>query len=263
LLTDPFSVSITFEGCYLGNASTKNRDRTTKTGKFGAMKSIIGAAAHLALSSGTFMPSEDSRLGVTSVFEGPVPTLNVFETRDQELSSLQRWIDGLLDRDVRPEEIAVLVRQDAWISTVSEILARDGVVVMPMHDAKGTEFRAVAVPCLNHDVLPDEKRILAARDEGQIDEVMSTERHLLYVAATRARDYLWMSGVAPVSEFLSDLIGAQQDEPESCRTRPRLCHPQSPDQVWGFPKVGVLAPLTGHYRSRRRDLKPNAGTMAS
>jgi len=52
----------------------------------------------------------------------------------------------------------------------------------------------------------DERRFLAAKNEPQLDEVMTTERHLLYVAATRARDYLWMSGVEPVSEFLNDLM---------------------------------------------------------
>lgn len=31
-------------------------------------------------------------------------------------------------------------------------------------------------------------------------------RHLLYVACTRARDHLWVSGVEPVSEFLDDLV---------------------------------------------------------
>ncbi len=75
----------------------------------------------------------------------------------------------------------------------------------PTDTAKGAEFRAVAVPRLGHDIIPDEGRLLAARDEAQLDEIMTTERHLLYVAATRARDFLWMSGVAPVSEFLSDL----------------------------------------------------------
>lgn len=63
----------------------------------------------------------------------------------------------------------------------------------------------MAVIALDQDVIPDESRLLATRDEAQLDEVMSTERHLLYVAATRARDFLWMSGVEPLSEFLSDL----------------------------------------------------------
>jgi ATP-dependent exoDNAse (exonuclease V) beta subunit len=47
---------------------------------------------------------------------------------------------------------------------------------------------------------------LEARDEGMIDEIMATERHLLYVAATRARERLWVSGAGTVSEFLEDLL---------------------------------------------------------
>ncbi len=77
---------------------------------------------------------------------------------------------------------------------------------LTMHDAKGSEFQAVAVIGLDDRVLPDESRILAAKDEAQLDEVMSIERHLLYVGATRARDYLWISGSDPISEFLMDLL---------------------------------------------------------
>jgi ATP-dependent exoDNAse (exonuclease V) beta subunit len=36
-------------------------------------------------------------------------------------------------------------------------------------------------------------------------EVYDTERHLLYVACTRARDHLLVTGVSPASEFLEDL----------------------------------------------------------
>lgn len=39
----------------------------------------------------------------------------------------------------------------------------------------------------------------------ELQEIHETERHLLYVAATRARDRLRISGVAPGSEFLNDL----------------------------------------------------------
>lgn len=36
-------------------------------------------------------------------------------------------------------------------------------------------------------------------------EVYDTERHLLYVACTTARDHWLVTGVQPASEFLSDL----------------------------------------------------------
>lgn len=43
--------------------------------------------------------------------------------------------------------------------------------------------------------------------KGFLEEVYDTERHLLYVACTRARDHLLVTGVAPASEFLKDLGG--------------------------------------------------------
>jgi ATP-dependent exoDNAse (exonuclease V) beta subunit len=55
------------------------------------------------------------------------------------------------------------------------------------------------------DVLPLQARIEAASDEAELDEVYDTERHLLYVACTRARDRLAVTGVAPASAFLADL----------------------------------------------------------
>lgn len=42
-------------------------------------------------------------------------------------------------------------------------------------------------------------------DEAELEEVYTTERHLLYVACTRARDHLLVTGVDPASEFLDDL----------------------------------------------------------
>ena len=39
-----------------------------------------------------------------------------------------------------------------------------------------------------------------------LEEVYNTERHLLYVACTRARDNLLVTAVLPGSEFLGDLV---------------------------------------------------------
>jgi superfamily I DNA/RNA helicase len=74
-----------------------------------------------------------------------------------------------------------------------------------MHLAKGLEFRAVAVMACDQDILPLEARIAEAADEGELDDIYETERQLLYVACTRARDRLLVTGVAPGSEFLKDL----------------------------------------------------------
>lgn len=76
-----------------------------------------------------------------------------------------------------------------------------------MHLAKGLEFRAVAVMACDDDIIPRSSRIGAVADEADLEEVYETERHLLYVACTRARDHLIVSGVEPASEVLEDFLG--------------------------------------------------------
>ena len=74
-----------------------------------------------------------------------------------------------------------------------------------MHLAKGLEFRAVVVAACDDEVLPLQSRIEDVADTADLEDVYNTERHLLYVACTRARDHLLVTGVAPGSEFLDDL----------------------------------------------------------
>ena len=73
-----------------------------------------------------------------------------------------------------------------------------------MRLAKGLEFRAVVVMACDDEVIPLQERIETVGDDADLREVYDTERHLLYVACTRARDHLLVTGVEPVSEFLDD-----------------------------------------------------------
>lgn len=78
-------------------------------------------------------------------------------------------------------------------------------LVGTMHLAKGLEFKAVVVMACDENVLPLAERIADVADEFELDEVVATERQLLYVALTRARDRLMVSAIAPGSEFLDHL----------------------------------------------------------
>jgi superfamily I DNA/RNA helicase len=77
--------------------------------------------------------------------------------------------------------------------------------ICTMHLAKGLEFRAVAVMACDDEVIPLQERIEAIGDDADLQEVYDTERHLLYVACTRARDFLLVTATEPASEFLDDL----------------------------------------------------------
>ena len=86
----------------------------------------------------------------------------------------------------------------------------DGSLVSTMHFAKGLEFRSVAGMACDDEVIPLQERIESVEDDADLEEVYDTERHLLYVACTRARDHLIVTNVDPVSEFLDDFLKAQQ-----------------------------------------------------
>jgi superfamily I DNA/RNA helicase len=81
----------------------------------------------------------------------------------------------------------------------------DRLSISTMHLAKGLEFRAVAIMACDDEIIPLQERIEAVGDDADLQEIYDTERHLLYVACTRARDHLLVTGIKPGSEFLDDL----------------------------------------------------------
>ena len=78
------------------------------------------------------------------------------------------------------------------------------VALSTMHLAKGLEFRAVVVMACDDEILPIQEHIETVGDDADLEEVYDTERQLLYVACTRARDNLLVTSVGPSSEFLDD-----------------------------------------------------------
>jgi len=163
----------------------------------------------------------EERRDTVSVFNGPVPTITSFKTEEEEASAVGKWVRSRIQDNVQPHEIGVFVRSVAQIERATTALRDVGVPctvldehvevavgkvsVSTMHLAKGLEFRAVAVMACDDEVLPLQERIEAVGDDADLQEVYDTERQLLYVACTRARDALMVTGVRPVSEFIDDL----------------------------------------------------------
>ena len=50
----------------------------------------------------------------------------------------------------------------------------------------------------NDEIIPLQERIETVEDDADLQEVYDTERHLLYVACTRARDHLLITSVVQV-----------------------------------------------------------------
>ena len=163
----------------------------------------------------------EQRSGTISVFNGPPPLIRVVDSTDEESATIGRWLADRAAQGVAPGEMAVFVRSSVELprarsaveaaalpfmmldDDVKTVRDRVSIGVMPL--SKGLEFRAVVVMACDDEVIPLQARIEAVTDDGDLEEVYDTERHLLYVACTRARDHLLVTGVDPASEFLDDL----------------------------------------------------------
>ena len=163
----------------------------------------------------------ENRLETVSVFNGPPPVVCVCATADEETAAVATWVKERLANGVQVHEIGMFVRSSEQLDRAQAAAKAAGVPsavldhhveikpgrvsLSTMHLAKGLEFKAVAVIACDDEVVPLQARIEAVGDDADLKEVYDTERHLLYVACTRARDFLHVSAVDPASEFLDDM----------------------------------------------------------
>ncbi|KPY96079.1 hypothetical protein ALP50_01484 [Pseudomonas syringae pv. spinaceae] len=164
----------------------------------------------------------ESRKGTISVFNGPEPIICSYTNAETESLGVGSWLKQCNSGGVLPQEIGIFVRSDSELSRAQaaveaaglqgRVLGKDMateegfVSITTMHLAKGMEFRVVAVMACDDVIIPSQARVDTAADEAELTEIFNTERQLLYVACTRARDQLYVSAVQPESEFLQDLM---------------------------------------------------------
>ncbi|MDB5557167.1 MAG: hypothetical protein JWQ36_101, partial [Enterovirga sp.] len=153
--------------------------------------------------------SEDERRGIISVFDGPLPEVVRADAEKGEAEAVQSAINVWLAEGILASEVGIFVRTAELVARARAALQGlrdvDGITTCPMNLAKGLEFRAVVVMACDEGVLPLDQRVADAADEAELDDIYETERRLFYVACTRAREHLLLTGVNPTSEYLNDL----------------------------------------------------------
>lgn len=157
--------------------------------------------------------NEEHRDGTVSIFNGPAPTVYVADDEDAESDHVAEWLLARVNENIEPSEIAIFGRTEAQLARARDAIRKasdisghglGGIRLATMHAAKGLEFRCVCVIACDDNIIPLEERIRAIGDHADLEDLYNTERHLLYVACTRARDQLLVIGVDPASEFLED-----------------------------------------------------------
>ena len=165
--------------------------------------------------------NREDRSDTVSVFNGPPPTIRILKSQVDETKVVADWLTQHSQSGVLPHEFGLFVRSAAQLDRATAAVKSAGlsfkildehvetasghVSVSTMHLAKGLEFRAVAVMACDDEIIPLQERIETVGDDADLQEVYDTERHLLYLACTRARDHLLVTSVAPSSEFLDDM----------------------------------------------------------
>jgi len=159
----------------------------------------------------------DSLKGYRSLRSGPKPELQHFKTAAEEeqaiLDTLTRWI-----AEIPHEEICIAARTNTLINDrYTKLLkqagieytqlsnkktAGEGIRLATMHRLKGLEFSRVLLVSVQDGQVPMRLPANALADEGSREDHEKRERCLLYVAATRARDQLVISGHGATSAFL-------------------------------------------------------------
>ena len=173
---------------------------------------------------------EEERFGTVSVFNGPDPLITTHTDAKAEIAAVGQWVSQAAADGIKPSEVGIFVRTRSQLDRARAAVQAAGYEVLElsergddpagrvsigtMHLAKGLEFKAVAVMACDDEVLPLQSRIESVADEVDLDDVYETERQLFYVACTRARDRLLVTGVQPASEFLND-IGLDVERPQA------------------------------------------------
>lgn len=183
---------------------------------------IREAAARVVASASTLSGEPLRKDNSISLLSGPPPTIRPFATDAEEQQAVIEAIREALDATAA-EEIALVGRSKSTVTRYHAALQAsgipseklegnttrgNGVHVGTMHRVKGLEFRAVYIVDCSAGSVP-------ATYKGEDDAAARAdheerERRLLYVAMTRARELLWISG----SEQLSPFLESQANMPD-------------------------------------------------
>lgn len=164
----------------------------------------------------------ETRRNTRSLLQGPIPTLQAYRSSKLEVEAAAKLVHQLIADNIPASAIAIFARTNNQLEPMEVALhneqqathrlsddddreAAAGVRLGTMHRAKGLEFRAVIVLGCGDKYLPHAAAIRDIEDPNDSEHAVQSERQLLYVAMTRARERLFLSWAGKPSRFLAAL----------------------------------------------------------
>lgn len=167
-----------------------------------------------------------------SLLSGPKPEVRGFGSAEEEIRYLAEQLQTWLTNGYRACDIAIFARTHQILKQRAQVVldlcglrgaylndedppSPSDVSLGTMHRAKGLEFRIVVVMGCEADQLPLAAALGSVDDEAARRDFTERERHLLYVANTRAREHLTLTYAGAPSAFLrsasTELASPQQE----------------------------------------------------
>ncbi|KYF78509.1 hypothetical protein BE20_24260 [Sorangium cellulosum] len=150
---------------------------------------------------------EAEKRSTVSVLNGPPPEVQGFASAAKEVEGVAGVLKDLLASGYKQRDIALFARSEGVLrDRVEAALGKAGLTGHPLsddqppsatdvsvgtiHRAKGLEFKVVVVVGCDADLVPLTYLQKELVDEADREAFLEQERHLLYVACTRARERL-------------------------------------------------------------------------
>lgn len=162
---------------------------------------------------------QDTLKGYRSIRTGPKPDVQHFEDAQGEADAIVAQLKAWFSDGIAPEEICIAARHNDPIKTRYKAildhagiacvqLSRNaekvgpGVRLATMHRVKGLEFRCMVLASVQKGEIPQRLPRALFADETARRAHEDAEKSLLFVAATRARDALLVTGYGDRCQWL-------------------------------------------------------------
>jgi superfamily I DNA/RNA helicase len=163
---------------------------------------------------------EDDQKGYMSVSHGGVPEVKKLDDAVEEFAFLRDRLAAMQADGVALESSCLVARTKKLVQDYGQHLRsagysvyevkrdipeqrdRPGIRIATMHRVKGLEFDHVFVAAANDGVVPLSLALAEADDQITARDAETAERALLYVALTRAKKSVLITGYGKLSSFL-------------------------------------------------------------
>ena len=162
----------------------------------------------------------DAQEGYRSLVHGVSPEIHAFESFDKEIEFIVSKLVPMLVSPGQMSSVCITARTNSLLKQYADELASRGIAtcfVKPdqeenrnspgirlatMHRVKGLEFDTMIVAAVNDGVMPLPKA-MSGSDAVTLKEQEKSERALLYVAVTRARKQVLVTGHGRMSKWIT------------------------------------------------------------